>query len=236
MVKFPPITVVVTTYLPDGSAGAMRAIAVNRTLESWLNYLRYDGELCLHIADDGSKEPLIRLGDWIYREVSYSRQNRKGVGASLNAGFKRSFETSPLVLYAVDDWALTQTFDLTPWAQLLMEREDVGMVRLGPPHPGTAGVVEMFTDNWQGWALRLYKHQGFAFAHRPALYHRRMIDTYGWFEEGVNALECERLYNEKVNSIVGPDIVLALPHPWRHIDTQSLSALEPEKENSSDTD
>lgn len=233
MTKLPPITVVVTTYLPDGHAGAMRAIAVNRTLESWLNYLRYNGELCLHIADDGSNEPLIRLNEWIHREVTYSRQNRKGVGASLNAGFRRAFETSPLVAYFVDDWALTRTFDLTPWAQLLMEREDVGMVRLGPPHPGIAGRVEMFTDNWQGWGLRLWR-QGFAFAHRPALYHKRMIDRYGWFAENVNALECEHRYNMVFcsipDSITMPDIVLALPHPWQHLDTPSLSALEPEQE------
>lgn len=233
MMELPSITIVVTTYLSPEDVENKRGRAATQTLQSWCDYLRkYSGGINLHIADDGSEKDGVNLPTaWLRSattRITYSRQHRKGVGASLNAGFRRAFESSPLVAYFVDDWALIQPFDLTPWAQLLMEREDVGMVRLGPPHPGTAGVVEMFTENWQGWGLRLSKHQGFAFGHRPALYHKRLMDAYGWFEEGVSALECERLYNEKVNNVVATvDIVQALPHPWQHIDTPSLSALEP---------
>jgi len=221
----PPITIVTTTYLVND----VRLRTAISTINSWERYLEYSEFIYLHVSDDGSDDDRVStLFDAInfVEDVTYSEQSRQGVGSSLNKGFKKAFETSPLVLYAVDDWKLLHDFNITPWAQLLMEREDVGMVRLGPPHPFTSGKVEMFTDNWQGWGLRLNR-EGFAFGHRPALYHRRMIDAYGWFKEGCNALECERLYNEKFLHSAGPDIVLALPHPWQHIDSIELSSLEP---------
>lgn len=247
--NYPLIGIVLTSYNPGGVEGDLRFQAVSKTLKSWEDNLRYTGILRLHIAEDQLLEteypepvPFSRrlpdLGEWHrWRNqiITYSNQDRRGVGASLNAGFKAIWDVTPnaLILYAVDDWMLTESFDLTPWARLLLEREDVGMVRLGPPHPDLTGTVEIFTNEWQGWGLRLERHH-FAFGHRPALYHRRMIDAYGWFEENCSALECERLYNEKfcgskVKS-VGPDIVLALQHPWQHLESIELADLDPSTE------
>jgi hypothetical protein len=233
----PAVTIVSTTYFPAGIDGATRRIAAQQALESWDRHLNYQGELRLHVADDGSPDGnAVGVSRFPFM---VSRQERRGVGASLNAGFRQAFERSPLALYAVDDWEVVEPFDLTLWADLLMEREDIGCVRLGPPHPGTRGSVEMFSLEAEppanpergGWFLRLDPY-GFAFGHRPALYHRRMIDAYGWFEEGVNALECERLYAERYarESLFGdmPQVVLALPHPWRHIDSIELADIEPE--------
>jgi hypothetical protein len=229
---YPLITVVMTTWFPEGSH---RAEVASSTLASWAQNLRYyNGSMALHVADDGT--PDLELPEFIVGEVfkkqpvTRSQQQRHGVGASLNAGFGKAFERSPLVLYAVDDWALTQPFDITPWAQLLMECEDVGMVRLGPPHPQISGHVEIFTNNWQGWALRLDR-AGYAFGHRPALYHKRMIDYYGWFAEDCDALVCEKKYNAKFcQDLGGPDVVLALPHPWQHLDSVELAYVDPTKE------
>jgi hypothetical protein len=101
------------------------------------------------------------------------------------------------------------------------------MIRLGPPHPNISGKAEMFTTDWQGWGLRLDRHD-FAFGHRPALYHARMLEFYGFFEEKASALECERMYNDVfVSKPKGPDIVLALPHAWYHMDSIELSGVEP---------
>lgn len=223
----PPITIVCTTYFPAGMGGLHRQDIARETIRSWWTYLKYDGELRLHIADDGSPyEQLNAYRYWYHNYPTYSRQTRHGVGASLNTGFQKAFETSPLVAYFVDDWALTQKFDLTPWAQALMEREDIGMIRLGPPHPSNKGTVEALTTNWQGWAMILERY-GFAFGHRPALYHKRMIDWYGWFQEDCNALECERLYAVNFNTMRGPSIALALPHPWQHTDSVELAYMEP---------
>lgn len=221
----PDITIVMTTYFTDS---ARKELAENALL-SWNRFLKYDGTLRLHIADDGSTVSSLLSYCW-GDPVTYSRQERQGVGASLNRGFEKAFESSPLVLYAVDDWRLMYEEDLTPWAQVLMDREDVGMVRLGPPHPNIRGTVEAFSEHWNSWGLRLERY-GFFFGHRPAVYHKRMIDAYGWFDENVSALECERLYVEKCAHTAGPDVVLSLSSPWWHTSVKSLSALEPGKEH-----
>lgn len=225
-IVYPALTIVMTTYFPEGEMGRLRKLAAVKTLYSWRKHLRYVGDIRLHVADDGSEHASSDLPSLWCPCGSYSQQQRKGVGASMNTGIKRGFERSPLVAMFMDDWSLTETFDITPWARLLLERNDVGMVRLGPPHPGTSGVVEAFTEEWQGWGLRLDR-SGFAFGHRPAIYHRRLFDSYGYFAENTNALECERLYNETFRGTQGPDVVLALPHPWFHINTTSMSGVEP---------
>lgn len=239
----PLITIVMTTYLPEGEEGGARLSAIYKTLSSWEYCLVYNGSIDLLVVNDGVDERVDHLHkyyiqDWRLGDFQTSQLlGRGGVGRSLNDGFKKSFRLSPLVLYAVDDWSLTQDFDLTPWAQLLMEREDVGMVRLGPPHPGNTGHVEAFTGNWQGWAMRLAP-RGFAFGHRPALYHQRFIQKWGWFDENCSALECERLYNERWcqeqkitayqdGEYFKSDIVYALPHPWQHLASVELSSMEP---------
>lgn len=228
MTELPPITIVMTTYFPDGEEGRVRKLAALQTLQSWKEYLTYDGALFLHVADDGSNREQHTSTDlpslW-FPSGTYSQQHRMGVGSSLNKGFQRGFEKSPLVAYFVDDWSLTDTFDLSPWAELLITRPEYGMVRLGPPHPNIRGSVDIHMDNV--WGMRLERY-GFAFSHRPAIYHQRMMQTYGWFPEQVNALECERLYNERVNqNLRGPDVAMALPHPWRHIDSIELAYLHP---------
>lgn len=229
--SLPPITIVVTTYAPPGEAGVHRRNAALSAWQSWREHLKYEGELRVHIADDGSelvdyteswwknlnrRHPLCPLGN-----LTYSRQERWGVGASLNAGFREAYKDSLLTLYAVDDWGLRSQFDLTPWVDLLTECESIGAVRLGPPHPDLTGTIEHYPRPPSGkvsdglWYLRLDRHH-FAFSHRPTLFHKRLTDAYGPFDEDISALECEQLYNERFCATAGPDIVLALPTPWEH--------------------
>jgi hypothetical protein len=220
----PAVTLVMTTYFPD----KRRKKVAEKTLRSWQRHLKYQGELRLHVADDGSKFSFRPEHYW-RGEISRSYQFRKGVGASLNRGFRQGFEVSPLVLYAVDDWSLVWPLDITTWAQVLMARSDVGMVRLGPPHPNIRGEVQVYSEDWRSWGLRLERY-AYAFGHRPALYHRRMIDAYGWFEESVTALECEKIYAERFARTKGPDIILSLSSPWFHMPEESLSAVLPQEE------
>ncbi len=219
-----PITQLITTYFPAGEDGIKRRAYFYQALNSWRNHLHYKGEINTCVSDDGSEtEFKMGTGNPYWK----TEQKRHGVGASLNAGLKVCFEYSPIVLYAVDDWELTQDFGITPWVKLLLDNEDVGMVRLGPPHPYLTGKIECFTEDWQGWGLRLDK-QGYAFAQRPFLLHKRFIDAYGPFPENCSAMDCEYLYNDRVCNNRGPDIVLALPHPWNHIYGVDLSNVRPE--------
>lgn len=234
----PEITALITTYFPPGDGYLKRLDALEETLASWNIHLDYAGKVGFHIADDGSEQSFMTLQERVQLafehnpifsgNVSSSWQNRAGLGASLNAGLRIAFTRSPLVFHAVDDWALDDRMDLTPWAETLMEPAfNLGLMRLGPPHAGTTGEVFMCAG---GWMLRLEPHN-FAFATRPFLMHQKFYDHYGPFQEQTSALEMERLYNEHFcrdyRKGGGHGIALSLPHPWRHIDTIELSSLAP---------
>jgi len=225
----PSIKIVSTTWLPEGAEGEVRLKGLSEVVESWDHYLQYEGDISLHISDDGSTgylaDELRNVASMIPFRTSLSRQERHGVGASLNAGIRQVLQEDSLMLYLVDDWELLNAFDLTPWAKLLEEDESIGMVRLGLPHPWLTG--QIIHHPACDWYMRLDRHH-FAFAHRPALYHKRFFDAYGMFDEDINAYECERLYNERFCQAGGPDIALALPHPWRHIESVELAGVIPE--------
>ncbi len=216
--SLPPLTIAMTTYFPPGEIGARRRAEAERTVETWDDYLHYDGPVYVHVGDDGSApEYSGPLGLGWAEGVTVSRQERHGVGASLNAGCRQAFERDGLALYAVDDWTLTAALDLSLWAELI-EGADIGALRLGPPHPHLTGTVRHWDNGGQLdhpgiWWLDLDRHH-FAFGHRPALYHPRLFEAYGWFEEDVNAYDCERLYSLAFNEGAGPSVGLALGHPW----------------------
>jgi hypothetical protein len=189
----------------------------------------YNEDIFLHIADDGSTLSLDYERWWDEDHLTYSRQERHGVGASLNKGFEQAYQRSPLVAYFVDDWELTEPLDVTPWCQALMENDTMGIMRLGPPSPFMRGTIEMVTTNWQGWALKC-DNFGLCIGHRPEIFHKRWTDRYGHWEEDINACEVER--RATVKWAEDPDrlgIYLALPHKFFHNDTTvpSLSEMEP---------
>lgn len=222
----PDITIVMTTYFTN----EQRKEVAERTLASWNMNLGYDGQLRLHVADDGSTIKWKPAAFWKHGPITYSRQERHGVGASLNAGFKQAFKISPLILYAVDDWRLLEPIDITPWCRAIVENENMGIIRLGPPHPFMRGTVEIISTDWQGWALKCDRY-GLVVGHRPEIFHKRFIDRYGWWTEDINACEVERISTVKwADDPGGLDIYLALPHKW-YTDHQdivpSLSELEP---------
>ena len=218
-----PVTIVMSTWFNI----KQRVKVAQEALSSWDANLKYDGELRLHVADDGST--LNWKPKW-EGPITYSRQERHGVGASLNAGMKEAFKTSPIWAYFVDDWVLQEPLDITPWVQALEENETMGIMRLGPPHPFLRGYVEMVTTNWQGWAMKLDPY-GFCVGHRPELFHKRWTDRYGDWEEDINACEVER--RATVKWADDPDrlgIYYALPHKFFHYDKSVLpntSEIEP---------
>jgi hypothetical protein len=225
---------IATTWCPDGELGELRLATFIRALKSWNRHLRYDGAIDLIVADDGTADDLWHRmiaveSVWKRGTFHVTREHRRGVGGSLNRAFTGLNEIS---LYAVDDWALFEPFDLNPWVQLLEERDDVGVVRLGPPHPGNMLRVDAWTDNWQGWAGEVLPSSwSIIVSERPALWHRRMIETYGLFKEECSALECEAEYDERYRAAVArgrwKKVLLALPHPWMHLNSSTLSEVEP---------
>lgn len=202
-----PIYVLATVYFPPGPDGDLRAAGFADDLRSWDEGLRYEGELCLLVVNDGPA--LAPFQQWGRHQDSLGHE-RNGVGASWNQGLAAAFEITPLVLNIDDDWLLTQPYDLTPWAKMLLEDESIGAVHLSAPYPGTGGTIE---PRPHGWVVTLDRHN-LAAGLRACLYHRRFFDAYGLFDEGLSAWETERLFNDRFCQASGPESVLALPLPW----------------------
>ena len=247
----PPITLVMSTWVPGGAGSEteLRILACREAMQTWDKHLKYRGDIRLHVADDGSLHPAWGAGVdsppalWSPWPVTFSRQNAHGVGASINAGFRQAFETSPLVIYLADDWKLFQDFSLTEWSDLLMGHKEIGMVNFGPPNAnvtGKVGWVPKAGDLWldgtgdahnYSYYLRFLSGNGavpgYAFAHRPGLYHKRFIDRWGWFKENVGAIACEKLYNDCWFRDKGDDIVMPLYETWRHIPGTEFGLIHP---------
>jgi len=218
-----PLTILMTTYAPVGGVGEATEAAAQYSIRQWRKRIRYPGELRLHVADDGSSLPGYAIDaksppGWWWGDrgpVTFSRQERHGIGASLNAGLREAFRHSPLAALLMDDWGLLWSFDMKPWATLLLKHSDIGLVRLGPPHPNTRGNVEMFED---GWFLRLERY-GIFTSLRPWMVHERFMEAYGPFAEDTTVGVCESVFNNRVAASPGPDVALALPTAWEWIYT-----------------
>ncbi len=250
----PDITIVMTTYFPAGGDGDLRMETAKYTLETWAEKLLYDGDLNLVISDDGSPDGREQgLVDFATRELNWSkvestRQERRGVGASLNQGFEVATKRGDLVLYAVDDWSLEMELDLDPWAEVLEQDEAVGCFRLGESSPNltwgypshwvvnygsrTGHVFGIWFDPWasiESSSVPLPEGKGphYAWCQRPALYHPRFFEAYGKFDEMCTAVQLDWRYNNRVARTEGPKIFLALLNPWKHVGSVQLSQVQP---------
>jgi len=225
------VTIVMTTWIPDDETGNQRLEIIERALESWERSLIHKrGLLFLHVADDGtSLEQFEKLESIVknhcpVNKISWSRQSRKGVGASLNTAIREHIKVGRQVFHAVDDWRLFSDLDLTPWISILEQDENICGFRFFP-HPDLTGTIKYINPGV--YAMNLDKHH-FAFATRPSLWHPRMFGAYGFFEEGVSAYECERLYNEKYCRLPNPtNLWMALPDQWAHLGGVELGDITP---------
>lgn len=220
------ITIVATTWLPPGQE-MQRWHDFKKAYVSWYENLKYDGNIHLHIADDGTEEPwwdsLQKAILWDKGNLTFSQQQRHGVGASLNAGLNKAFETSPIVLHAVDDWELLQPLDLNTWVNFIEDNNYVVDVVRFFGHPDLTGTIKHIPPH--GWAVKLDNHH-YAFATRPCLWKKSMFDFLGYFKEDVSAIEVEQDFNFKAMQN-GMNIWMAIPELWRHIGVESNSDLVP---------
>lgn len=217
------VVIIMTTLAHNNADGEIRAANALQAVNSWDRNLKAESLIDLHISDDGSSLPgypqdhLTEIWGWHGKGPCHTRQERGGVGASLNAGLEHHLYAN-IYAYFVDDWELTQTLNLQPWIDLLNRDSSIGMVRLGMPHPWISGEA-VHEDGL--WYMRLHPHH-YAFGHRPALIHRRMHDKLGLYKEGVTALECEADFNKRwveyQTHHADLNIVLAIHNPFQHLD------------------
>ena len=221
MTDFPLVMCLLVTY--KRTELALRTI---RGVQQNIDYPSLDWV----IADDGSPAGHVEaLVAAIGHEVSVFNAARKGVGVSMNEGARLCLEKADYILWLEDDWEITKPFDLRPCVQFLGLREDVGMVRLGYISPGiSATLIAAAGQLW--WKLE--KGETYTFTGHAALRHRRFIDAYLPYQEGISPGETELYMCGKFNNTVGPTVAVpAWTGIWGvfgHIGGESLNNVRPE--------
>lgn len=221
-----PIVVILQTFKRTDCA--LRTIAAAR------QYLRYDGPLVWYVADDGSPEGHFQEIGNLLNEMGVSvcgaHSLRRGYGANANEAWHAADEIGALTFWLEDDWMLQSYLDLTPYAYLLMERDDIGMVRLGYLNAGIIG--ETF-----GYGGRLYwklhhepaQSHELVFTGHPSLRHRRYRADYGDYETGLVPGDTELAYAYRYRIGSGSWIVWPASYPpeglFSHIGTVKTETM-----------
>lgn len=203
--SLPPIVIVLLTYKrTDYAARSILHVALN---------LKYDPGLVWYVADDGSDASHVSTVHDLLEDSSQvivgHHSERIGYGASANRAWRASFEYSPLTLWLEDDWVLDNELRLEPYAQLLMDSDRVGMIRLGHLNQFMVGTALGY-DGEMYWRLEREPADSASpvFTGHPSLRHKRYYDTYGPYPEGHNPGDTELAYAYKFRiALKGPDIL-----------------------------
>lgn len=215
--SLPPVAIVLLTYERTGYA--------LRTIESALQNLLYGRPFFWIIADDGSTP---RHFDAVQGAISADDQGngptsafsqKQGYGRMANQAIRIAEENGcPITFFLEDDWLTERPFDITPYVQLLMEHDDIGMVRLGHLPVG----LEAESMGWDGrMYLEIKKSRQYCYSGNPHLKHRRFFEHYGMFPEDRNPGDTEIFYDWIVREHDGPKVVWPLAigdtFPFGHI-------------------
>jgi len=179
-----------------------------RSIESTCSKLKY-GSLGWYVADDGSRdehfkavmETLEKNGTHVFG----SHHEKMGAGASWNRAIEEALKVSDVLLWIEDDWNLGWDLDIHPYVKMLLEREDVGMVRLGYLAVGLKCEVMGYDGIHY---LKMSRETQYAYSGNPNLRHRRYFDAYKRYPTDKNPGECEvwHDYDVREGNPNGPDI------------------------------
>lgn len=208
MGDMPPIAICLLTC--DRTELAIRVIRAFRSNAS------YAGAMVWLVAQDSEHAA---HGDAIMHELAGadvaadSFRLRLGPGPAWNMAIKLALEHWDYLLWLEDDWELTYPLDLTPYIQLLMDRPDVGTVRLsGLP---TGLLMESVGHNGIHY-LNILKQRQYCWSGNPSINHRRHFEAYGGFptDPSVVVGDCELYHDGLVRRKDGPQI-------WRPADLRA---------------
>lgn len=208
IIPAPQVCVVLLTYL--------RTEMALRTVRGVCEYLDYPKELLsFYVADDGSPSGHVQV---ILDEIKQGGINLVGYhnekyapgttfcGQGWNTGLQKGHQTAPILLWLEDDWELKRPFDIRPYVRLLVEREDVGVVRFGQLTVGNDLKVEGHNGIHY---LEYLRSSSYAYSGNPHLRHVRFSEYYGLFATDRNPGDVELHYDEKFRTM--PDG----PRIWR---------------------
>jgi hypothetical protein len=198
-----PINVILLTY---GTNENRTKYAV-RTAKAAVSNLIYP-ELNFYVADDGSSVAHIEAVLDCFKSTRFIGWHTipfGSYGQNANKAIEAVKSLGKLTFWLEDDWELCEPLDLYPYAALLMEREDVGMVRLGYLNLNMRGQVFGHSGKLY-WRLDRTA-DSYVFTGHPSLRHERFANTYGRYPEGLMPGETELGYATQYRNGNGPDIV-----------------------------
>lgn len=178
-----------------------------RTIRSTCEKLRHDGPISWYVADDGSAPTHVgRVMAQLEAhgaDILGMHSQRLGPGANWNRAIAKALEAADVLVWLEDDWELTRELDVTPYLQLLAERPDVGMVRLGYL---AVGLALTSVGHAGRHYLQMERSTQYAYSGNPAVRHRRFHDSYGDYPTDRNPGECEIALDAVFRSKSGPTI------------------------------
>lgn len=186
-----PIAVIFLTY--DNGDGVRTEYAL-RSIQSLKHNLVYP-DLRYYLADDGSPQKHVDMMREQLQDVNligWHTLANGTYGRNANEAWQVTQQTCSLALFIEDDWELTEPLNLYSYASLLMERDDIGMVRLGYLNLNMRGTVFGFRDELY-WKLDR-DADDYVFTGHPSLRHIRFWQAYGRYPEGLNPGETELGY------------------------------------------
>lgn len=199
----------------------MRTEYALRTIRAAKQYLRYP-ELAWYLADGGSSQEHI---DAVKAELNGAPgigwHSGGGYGADANIAYREAHKHADLTFWLEDDFELRGELDLMPYADMLISNDKVGMVRLGYLNLNVAGRV-VGQNGHLYWQLDR-NGDPYTFTGHPSLRHRRFMETYGSYPEGLKPGETELAMAWQYRTRTGPEIVwpaaLGEGHLFGHIGT-----------------
>jgi len=207
-----------------------------RTIKALCDNLDYHPR-AWYIADDGTEgdhvqQLLDELALHNENLIGYhSERFSPHTGIGWNRGLGACYQYTDYVLVLEDDWVLSGNFDmdakkhpgkfkispylnngkfdLHPYIEMLAEREDVGLVRLGGAAVGNTVKIVGYKGHHY---LHYLKQDAYAYSGNPQIRHARFIRAYGWYSEDErNPGELELDYDWHFRHTEGPEI-------WRPFD------------------
>ena len=200
-----PITIILQTY--------RRTDVALRTIAAARKYLRYD-DLRWYVADDGSDDRHLDAVLTAASPLAGYHSERRGYGGNSNAAWTAADAIGALTFWLEDDWELHAPLDLYPYAATLMEREDIGMVRLGYLNTGIRAQT-IAHGYLLYWSLEHIPAEDWQciFTGHPSLRHTRYRAAYGDYPLGLSPGDTELAYAYQYRIGSGPSIVWPCAYP-----------------------
>lgn len=188
---WPDLSLLVITY--------QRRALLQETLRRLHEHVYYAGQMHFVVADDGSDDGTQDMLRTVYPHVQIVQSHRGGLGANTNAGLRLALTEADYVLQAQDDMFLLSTLDLHPHVERLRDDPTCGYIRLW----GVGG--HKYEGRLEGNYWRIYWHSDELYipSDRPHIKHRRFVEHYGPYPEGLPTGHTEEAWCHNCKSRAG---------------------------------